>query len=185
MGTFVGTLSNETKIHDRTPLKLSIYEVLLMADLKQIQYIYVYKPNDPNSQVNIHEWMCSFKNEKTVEIPILSHGEVVAEDLSILEEYKENTNICYRYRIYYDLWNKGHFVQIGNSYGVDLVVYEDNPQNVHATYLVKIVDYEQEVTSLDFVASVRISNSINKELLLAYVHSDRVEYIKVGWEGVS
>lgn len=68
-----------------------------------------------------------------------------------------------RYSAWLDLYSLGYHLTDGEKYGADFLVYEKNPDECHSTYICKIVKNE---TIFDILPLLRISNTVNKTLLL-------------------
>lgn len=82
--------------------------------------------------------------------------------------------------VYRDLVvNYGYYVQQGSKYGCDFVLYENDPDTCHSSYLLNVVDSRSGCSGLsvkDLVMWQRVSNKVNKKAVIAVLS---------GREGVS
>ena len=66
---------------------------------------------------------------------IIINSEKIEDEKNFLIEFENNKNNIL-YLVYKDLHQKDYFVIPGNKYGVDFLVYKNDPNFVHSTYLI-------------------------------------------------
>jgi len=90
------------------------------------------------------------------------------------------------YYVYRDLRDKGYVVRSGAKYGSDFAVYTVGPGVEHAPYLVTVVDVRAKLSPTELMGFGRVSHSVRKRLILAFVDAERerVEYVTFKWERV-
>ncbi|KAL3128303.1 tRNA intron endonuclease [Cryptosporidium hominis] len=75
--------------------------------------------------------------------------------------------------IYHDLVVKyGYYVQQGSKYGCDFVLYENDPDTCHSSFLLNIIEpkeKKQTLTVRDLVLWQRVSNKVNKKTIIAFL----------------
>ncbi|KAK9172783.1 tRNA intron endonuclease catalytic C-terminal domain protein [Cryptosporidium meleagridis] len=76
-------------------------------------------------------------------------------------------------QVYHDLVvNYGYYVQQGSKYGCDFVLYEDDPDTCHSSFLLNIIDHtekKQTLTVRELVLWQRVSNKVNKKTIIAFL----------------
>ncbi|KAH8404541.1 hypothetical protein KR222_011853 [Zaprionus bogoriensis] len=72
-----------------------------------------------------------------------------------------------KYRVFYDLWQRGKFVTCGDAFGADFLVYPGDPLLYHASHIV-VVQAEPTIKPLELIAKVRLSVIVNKQCVFAY-----------------
>lgn len=86
------------------------------------------------------------------------------------------------YTVYKDLRERGLVVKSGMKFGATFVVYRLGPGLEHAPFLVHIVPYESKLDPIEIVRAGRLSHSVRKKLILAYVDNNgRVGYLQFRW----
>lgn len=130
----------------------------------------------------------NIQNEKSVTFPYLSENSnyksIEHHEIESITQGIDSFNL--KYDIFRDLWEKGYYVLVGNKMGADFIVYENDPLVVHASYIVKVLKWDEYISSLDYVMISRIANSSKKSLLIASIDENgEVKYIKSDWIGVS
>ncbi|GAB5361529.1 hypothetical protein AAMO2058_000720800 [Amorphochlora amoebiformis] len=71
--------------------------------------------------------------------------------------------------VYRDLWSKGYIVTSGAKFGFHFLVYEDNPLTHHASFAVQVISAFPSLTGRSLSSLVRMTSSIKKALILAYI----------------
>lgn len=64
---------------------------------------------------------------------------------------------------------QGYIIRDGLKYGTDILLYTENPNNVHSRYAVLL--YRKQ-TFQQIIAVQRVCNSCKKELIIALVEND-------------
>uniref|UniRef100_A0A1A9WD65 tRNA-splicing endonuclease subunit Sen34 n=1 Tax=Glossina brevipalpis TaxID=37001 RepID=A0A1A9WD65_9MUSC len=95
-----------------------------------------------------------------------------------------------KYLVFRDFWLRGKFVTCGDTFGADFLIYPCDPLLYHASHIVILLDH-CKVKPLDLITKVRLSVTVNKHCVFAYLNDDNVEeedypkvcYQTVYWEG--
>lgn len=88
-----------------------------------------------------------------------------------------------KYKIFEDLWMKGFFITTGNSFGGDFLVYPGDPNFYHASQIIRVVDKDEELDLKILISSARLSVSVKKKCMFAYVNEDdSVTYQELAWD---
>lgn len=88
-----------------------------------------------------------------------------------------------KFRVFQDLWEKNFFVTNGDSFGSDFLAYPGDPMQFHASQVVHVIDLERKFNVKYLVSCARLSISVNKKCLFAYVNlNDQVEYQTLEWD---
>ena len=89
----------------------------------------------------------------------------------------KHSSILSNLHVFKDLKNHSLVVKTGFKFGTNFRVYTDHPDDIHAEYLVHVVD--KDFTSLwsEFSRAVRLAHSVNKEIVFARILREDVEYI--------
>ena len=105
-----------------------------------------------------------------------------------LEELKKIFNDMYEnfeeaYLVYKDLRTKGFVVKSGMKFGATFAVYKFGPGIDHAPFLVHVLPYESKLDPIEIVRAGRLSHSVRKRFVLAYVDplSKKVRYFVFKW----
>jgi tRNA-intron endonuclease len=94
---------------------------------------------------------------------------------------EKQPDINYILNIYSNLKNRGFIVKTGFKFGSHFRAYSKNPDELHAEYLVNVINKKYQFILLDFSRAVRLAHSVNKEIIFACYHSDKkIDYIKIG-----
>lgn len=83
--------------------------------------------------------------------------------------------------VYSDLRERGLVVKAGFKYGTHFRVYQDDPDNCHARFLVHAVPYEVSKMWPDISRTVRLSGGVKKEILFGMVKGESVQYLEFEW----
>lgn len=72
----------------------------------------------------------------------------------------------------------GFHVKDGIKYGVDFLLYTDNPEKVHSKYAI-LINRNQKF--LDIIAAQRVCHSTRKKLIFVYHDSDnKIKLVSIG-----
>jgi len=104
-------------------------------------------------------------------------------DYDSLFEYgfNEQDEFENRLKVYTDLRERGLVVKAGFKFGTHFRVYQDDPDNCHARFLVHAVPYEVTKMWPDISRTVRLSGGVKKEILFAMVKGNSVQYLEFEW----
>ncbi|CAB3251563.1 unnamed protein product [Arctia plantaginis] len=88
-----------------------------------------------------------------------------------------------KYKIFKNLWENDYYITSGSKFGCDYLVYPGDPVRFHATYMVRCVcDQTVEMSPAEFVAFGRLSVSVNKLAVFAFINcSGDVEFQTLQW----
>jgi len=84
------------------------------------------------------------------------------------------------YKIYCDLKKRGLVAKTGFKFGTDLRVYTRNPDEIHAEYLIHIIDKDKKIAWSEMSRAIRLAHSVNKEIIFACADNKNIEYIGFG-----
>ena len=99
-----------------------------------------------------------------------------------LKEHIKNgqPDVDLRLVVFNDLKKKGLIVKTGFKFGTHFRVYTKKPDQIHAEYLVHVVDKGFKSVWSEVSRAVRLAHSVNKEILFARVVGKKVEYVCFG-----
>ena len=95
--------------------------------------------------------------------------------------YNEQDEFENRLSVYTDLRERGLVVKAGFKYGTHFRVYQEDPDDCHARFLVHAVPYEVTKMWPDISRTVRLSGGVKKEILFAMVKGNSVQYLEFEW----
>ena len=105
---------------------------------------------------------------------ILLDSEKIEEEKNFLIEYDNNKNNIL-FLIYKDLHEKDYYILPGSKYGVDFLVYKDDPNFVHSTYLITCKKNNENINVKDVINNERISVGTRKILIYAFVDDEKIK----------
>ena len=120
---------------------------------------------------------------------ILLDSEKIEDEKNFLIEYDNNKNNIL-FLIYKDLHEKDYYILPGSKYGVDFLVYKDDPNFVHSTYLITCKKNNENINVKDVINNERISVGTRKILIYAFVDDEKIKdnqsevkinYINLSW----
>ena len=115
---------------------------------------------------------------------ILIDSENIEEEKNFLIEYENNKNNIL-YLVYKDLHQKEYYVIPGKKYGVDFLVYKEDPNFVHSTYLISCKKIKENIEVKDVINNERVSLGTLKVLLYAFVDDEKKDDIKINYINLS
>ena len=115
---------------------------------------------------------------------IIIDSENIEEEKNFLIEY-ENTKNNNLYLVYKDLHQKEYYVIPGKKYGVDFLVYKEDPNFVHSTYLISCKKIKENIDVKDVINNERVSFGTLKVLLYAFVDDEKKDDIKINYINLS
>lgn len=80
---------------------------------------------------------------------------------------------------YRDLRSRGLVVKTGFKYGTHFRVYEDDPDKIHARFLVHCIPEEHTTSWPELSRAVRLAHGVKKEILFAWVRPKGTEYLRL------
>lgn len=118
-------------------------------------------------------------DEKILDVRKIDNSKVSREML--VKKIKEKElNFDNSYKIYCDLKKRGLIAKTGFKFGTDLRVYTRNPDEIHAEYLIHIIDKDKKIVWSEMSRAIRLAHSVNKEIIFACVDNKNIEYIGFG-----
>ena len=115
---------------------------------------------------------------------IIIDSENIEEEKNFLIEYENNKNNIL-YLVYKDLHQKDYFIIPGKKYGVDFLVYKEDPNFVHSTYLISCKKIKENIEVKDVINNERVSFGTLKVLLYAFVDDEKKDDIKINYINLS
>ena len=115
---------------------------------------------------------------------IIIDSENIEEEKNFLIEYENNKNNIL-YLVYKDLHQKEYYVIPGKKYGVDFLVYKEDPNFVHSTYLISCKKIKENIDVKDVINNERVSFGTLKVLLYAFVDDEKKDDIKINYINLS
>ena len=115
---------------------------------------------------------------------IIIDSEKIEEEKNFLIEYENNKNNIL-YLVYKDLHQKEYFIIPGKKYGVDFLVYKEDPNFVHSTYLISCKKIKENIDVKDVINNERVSFGTLKVLLYAFVDDEKKDDIKINYINLS
>jgi len=89
-----------------------------------------------------------------------------------------------KYMVFKDLWESGLYLTNGFKFSCDFLVYEGDPINYHAKYMLIIKRQTDEMRSIEALIKGRLSVQVAKQLLVATINlANEVEYATLSWKG--
>lgn len=91
------------------------------------------------------------------------------------------------YRVFCDLWEKGHWITFGATFGGDFLVYPGEPFHFHASHIIHVLteDEAKSISIPTFITRTRLSVSVKKFCTFVYLDNETNElcYQTVQWQG--
>ncbi len=143
------------------------------------------KPKTPDidRELELSYFDALYLVEKGVLRVVDEKGRELGKDelLKLFEEKYENFREAYM--VYKDLRNKGYVVKSGMKYGVTFLVYEYGPGIDHAPFLVHVLPFSGRLDPVEIIRAGRLSHSVRKKLITAYVNPDtgEIHYFVFKW----
>ena len=117
---------------------------------------------------------------------IIIDTENIEDEKNFLIEFENNKNSIL-YLVFKDLHQKDYYIIPGKKYGVDFLVYKDDPNFVHSTYLVSCKKVNENIEVKDVINNERVSFGTLKMLIYAFVDNEndksdvKINYINLSW----
>ncbi|VDI75911.1 tRNA-splicing endonuclease subunit Sen34 [Mytilus galloprovincialis] len=100
--------------------------------------------------------------------------------------YPSNDKEATRYKVFTDLWKKGHYLTSGSKFGGDFLVYPGDPARFHSFYIAVCRPYKQQISMSDFISLARMGSNVRKTVILCSVDdNDQVVYTSIQWTGIA
>ena len=117
---------------------------------------------------------------------IIIDTENIEDEKNFLIEFENNKNSIL-YLVFKDLHQKDYYIIPGKKYGVDFLVYKDDPNFVHSTYLISCKKVIENIEVKDVINNERVSFGTLKMLIYAFVDNEndksdvKINYINLSW----
>ena len=128
---------------------------------------------DPIEGIYLHEK--GLINIYTADAERIELKEIRVKVASNLEGFDD------RYRVYWDLREKGYKVTPGIKYGCDFAVYEHGPGLDHAPFIVQVRKTSELLTAQEVVESGRLASTVRKTFTIAVVSEGKISYLSFKW----
>ncbi|MHA1130133.1 MAG: tRNA-intron lyase [Candidatus Helarchaeota archaeon] len=86
-----------------------------------------------------------------------------------------------KYKVYYDLRERGYVVRPGLKFGADFAVYTHGPGIDHSPFIVAVLKNTTAISSIDMVRAGRLATSVRKKFIIATLAMDKVVYYMFSW----
>ncbi len=136
------------------------------------------KPFGPALQISFVEAL--YLLDKKVISLEEKNGKSLSKSKFLKYAKKKHSDIVAQLSIFKDLKKKKLVVKTGFKFGTNFRVYTDHPDEIHAEYLVHVVDKDFKSLWAEFSRAVRLAHSVNKEIVFARILNDSVDYICFG-----
>ena len=87
--------------------------------------------------------------------------------------------------VYKDLHQRDYFIIPGKKYGVDFLVYKEDPNFTHSNYLISCKKINENIDVKDVINNERVSLGTLKTLLYAFVDDTNKDDIKINYLNLS
>ena len=117
---------------------------------------------------------------------IIIDTENIEDEKNFLIEFENNKNSIL-YLVFKDLHQKDYYIIPGKKYGVDFLVYKDDPNFVHSTYLISCKKVNENIEVKDVINNERVSFGTLKMLIYAFIDNEndksdvKINYINLSW----
>ena len=115
---------------------------------------------------------------------IIINSKNIEDEKNFLIEYENNKNSIL-YLVYKDLHQKDYFIIPGKKYGVDFLVYKEDPNFTHSNYLISCKNVNDNIDVKDVINNERVSFGTLKMLLYAFVDDKNKDDIKINYLNLS
>lgn len=86
-----------------------------------------------------------------------------------------------KYKTFESLYDEGYYVTGGTKFGGDFLVYFGDPICFHAIFIIKCIERDQKMSTMEMVAFGRIGTSVKKLAVLASMIYDEITYLTINW----
>mmetsp|Transcript_2966 Transcript_2966/g.11337 ORF Transcript_2966/g.11337 Transcript_2966/m.11337 type:complete len:368 (-) Transcript_2966:1138-2241(-) len=168
--------TNHTTHHERSSLlsshvlaKRRIYSHMLSKVLRSKAY---YTPVQTEYENNT-DHPVQTEHEPTTPLDHLSSPLLPTFEYISPQDIQWSPQNDTKYRIFKDLWSRGFFLTGGMKFGVDWLVYDDDPMMLHAKYMAYIVSWDDFMEPQKMNAMMRLAVIVKKTILMAAWDSEQ------------
>lgn len=86
-----------------------------------------------------------------------------------------------KFQTFQDLHDRGYYITGGTKFGGDFLVYFGDPICHHAIFIVKCIESEQKISTMEIVAFGRLGTSVKKRAVLASMMDEQICYLTINW----
>lgn len=86
-----------------------------------------------------------------------------------------------KYRVYFDLRERGYIVRPGLKFGADFAVYQHGPGIDHAPFIVHVLQNNTAISSIEMVRAGRLATTVRKRFIIATIAKEKVVYYMFTW----
>ena len=88
-----------------------------------------------------------------------------------------------KFKVFHEFWKKGYWVTQAAKYGGDFLIYDTNPSQSHAKFIVSVTS--GNVDNLEVLCLVRLATAVNKIAIFCWwnLEQDRMSSRTVIWNG--
>jgi len=104
----------------------------------------------------------------------------ISKDKFLKYAQKKQSDISSRLEVFKDLKKKGLIVKTGFKFGTHFRAYTKHPNDIHAEYLIHVIDKHFSSLWAEFSRAVRLAHSVNKEIIFSRNLKNKVEYVCFG-----
>ena len=89
------------------------------------------------------------------------------------------------FKIFLALWERKYWITQGASYGGNFLLYDGVPGSVHSKYIVRIIEFQQNISAQDIVTFTRLGRSVKKIVLLCWwdTELEKLGSLELEWTG--
>uniref|UniRef100_A0A336KV52 tRNA-splicing endonuclease subunit Sen34 n=1 Tax=Culicoides sonorensis TaxID=179676 RepID=A0A336KV52_CULSO len=138
-----------------------------------------FKPKTIDELIADHEQRLSntpLKN-RLVHIPTANQFEIgyaVSKQVQAKDQFK--------YRVFRDLWERGHTITCGETFSGDFLCYPGDPLHYHASHIVTILQKDEIFNENQMIVHGRTANTVKKICLFAQEdHDGSIKYHTLNW----
>lgn len=74
--------------------------------------------------------------------------------------------------VFKDLRDKGYIVRPGLKFGADFTVYKEGPGIDHSSFVVQVLEHENQISAIDIVRAGRLATSVKKRFVIASISTN-------------
>jgi len=174
-------LSGETKNLKYKKTRALLLKNIVVIDDSEIANLlfnkeFFGKPFGETIQLSLIETLYLI-DKNIIELRNLNGKKVTKEELkNILKISQPDINNVIK--VFKDLKKNGLIIKTGFKFGTHFRAYTKKPGEIHAEYLIHVVDKDYKVLWAEISRAVRLAHSVNKEIVFArFVNNNKIEYI--------
>ncbi|KAH3709485.1 hypothetical protein DPMN_068948 [Dreissena polymorpha] len=100
--------------------------------------------------------------------------------------YPKSDKEVLRYRVFRDLWDKGHYLTSGSKFGGDFIAYPGDPSRFHSLFIVVCKPHSASISGIELITMGRLGTNVKKTIVLSSVdENDKLCYTSLQWTGIS